>query len=31
MKDWAVAFFAAALIVGLAVWCARVLIWSFYG
>ena len=31
MKDWAVAFCAAALIVGLAVWCARVLIWSFYG
>jgi hypothetical protein len=31
MKDWAVAFIAAALLVGLAVWCARVLIWSFYG
>jgi hypothetical protein len=31
MKDWAVAFIAAVLIVGLIVWCARILIWSFYG
>jgi hypothetical protein len=31
MKDWAVAFIAAALILGLALWCARVFIWSFYG
>jgi hypothetical protein len=31
MKDWAVAFVAAALLVGLAVWCAKVLIWSLNG
>jgi hypothetical protein len=31
MKDWAVAFVAAVLIVGLIVWCARIFIWSFYG
>jgi len=27
MKDWAVSFIAAALLVGLIVWCARVFIW----
>jgi hypothetical protein len=30
MKDWAVSFIAAVLIVGLIVWCAKILIWSFY-
>jgi hypothetical protein len=27
MKDLAVSFIAAALLVGLIVWCARVFIW----
>lgn len=27
MKDWAVSFIAAVLLVGLIVWCARVFIW----
>lgn len=31
MKDWAVALIAAALIVGLSLWCTRIFIWSFYG
>ena len=31
MKDWAVSFIAAALIVGLIVWCARVFIEVMYG
>jgi hypothetical protein len=31
MKDWAVSFIAAALIVGLVVWCARVFIGVMYG
>jgi hypothetical protein len=31
MKDWAVAFIAAALLVGLIVWCARVFIGVIYG
>jgi hypothetical protein len=31
MKDWAVAFIAAVLIVGLIVWCARVFIMVMYG
>jgi hypothetical protein len=31
MKDWAVAFTAAVLIVGLIVWCARVFIMVMYG
>jgi hypothetical protein len=26
MRDWAVSFIAAALIVGLVVWCAKVFI-----
>jgi len=26
MKDWAVSFVAAALVVGLIVWCAKVFI-----
>jgi hypothetical protein len=31
MKDWAVSFIAAALILGLVVWCARVFIEVMYG
>jgi hypothetical protein len=27
MKDWAVSFIAAALLVGLVIWCAKVFIW----
>jgi hypothetical protein len=30
MKDWAVSFIAAALLVGLVIWCVKVLIWVFY-
>lgn len=26
MRDWAVAFIAAALLVGLVVWCAQIII-----
>ena len=28
MKDWAVSFIAAALLVGMVIWCARVFIWA---
>jgi hypothetical protein len=31
MKDWAVSFIAAVLIVGLIVWCAKVFIEVIYG
>jgi hypothetical protein len=31
MKDWAVSFIAAALLIGLIVWCARVFIEVIYG
>jgi hypothetical protein len=31
MKDWAVAFIAAALLLGLVVWCARIFIGVVYG
>jgi hypothetical protein len=31
MRDWAVSFVAAALLVGLIVWCARVFIEVMYG
>jgi hypothetical protein len=31
MKDWAVSFIAAVLLVGLVVWCARVFIEVMYG
>jgi hypothetical protein len=31
MKDWAVAFIAAALVAGLVVWCAKVFIEVAYG
>jgi hypothetical protein len=27
MKDWAVSFIAAALLVGMVIWCAKVFIW----
>lgn len=27
MKDWAVSFIAAALLIGMVVWCAKVFIW----
>jgi hypothetical protein len=27
MKDWAVSFIAAALLVGLVIYCAKVFIW----
>jgi hypothetical protein len=30
MKDWAVSFIAAVLLVGLVIWCVKVLIWVFY-
>jgi hypothetical protein len=31
MRDWAISFIAAGLIVGLIVWCARVFIGVMYG
>jgi hypothetical protein len=31
MKDWAVSFIAAALLIGLIVWCARIFIGVMYG
>ena len=31
MKEWAVSFVAAALVVGLVVWCAKVFIGVIYG
>jgi hypothetical protein len=27
MKDWAVSFIAAALLVGVVVWCAYIFVW----
>jgi hypothetical protein len=27
MKDWAVSFIAAAILVGFVIWCAKVFIW----
>jgi hypothetical protein len=27
MKDWAVSFIAAVILVGMVIWCARVFIW----
>jgi hypothetical protein len=29
MKDWAVSFIAAVLLVGLVVWCVKVFVWAF--
>jgi hypothetical protein len=31
MKDWAVSFVAAALVVGFVIWCARIFIEVMYG
>jgi hypothetical protein len=31
MKDWAVSFLAAALLVGFIVWCVKVFIGVIYG
>jgi hypothetical protein len=31
MKDWAVSFVAAVLIVGVIVWCAKIFIEVMYG
>jgi hypothetical protein len=31
MKDWVVSFIAAALLVGLVIWCAYVFIGVIYG
>jgi hypothetical protein len=31
MKDWAEAFVAAVLLVGVVIWCARVFIEVMYG
>jgi hypothetical protein len=30
MRDWAISFIAAVLLVGLVVWCVKVLLWVFY-
>jgi hypothetical protein len=31
MKDWAVSFIAAALLVGLVIWCAKIFTEVLYG
>jgi hypothetical protein len=31
MKDWAVSFIAAVLLVGLIIWCAKIFIEVMYG
>jgi hypothetical protein len=31
MKDWAASFLAAALLCGLAIWCAKVFVEVLYG
>lgn len=31
MKDWAVSFVAAAVLVGFMVYCVRVLMWAYAG
>lgn len=31
MKDWAVSFVAAVLVIGLVVWCAKIFIEVMYG
>jgi hypothetical protein len=31
MKDWAVSFIAAALLVGMVVWCAKIFVEFIYG
>jgi hypothetical protein len=30
MKDWAISFIAAALLVGFVIYCVKVVIWAFY-
>lgn len=29
MRDWAVSFIAAAVLVGFVVYCAKVLVWAY--
>jgi hypothetical protein len=29
MRDWAVAFIAAALLVGLVIWCVKIMVWAY--
>jgi hypothetical protein len=31
MKDWAVSFVAAVLVVGVVIWCAKIFIEVIYG
>jgi hypothetical protein len=31
MKDWAVSFIAAVLLIGMIVWCAKIFIEVIYG
>jgi hypothetical protein len=30
MKDWAISFLAASFLIGMVIWCVKVLIWAFY-
>ena len=30
MKDWAISFLTAILLVGFVIWCVKVLLWVFY-
>ncbi len=29
MKDWAVSFIAAALLVGLVIYCVKIMVWAY--
>lgn len=29
MKDWAVSFIAAAIFVGLMIWCVKIMVWAY--
>lgn len=31
MKDWAVAFIAATVVVAVVIWCTAVIVGAFYG
>lgn len=31
MKDWAVSFIAAVLLVGFIIYCVKVLVWAYAG
>jgi hypothetical protein len=31
MKDWAVSFIAAALLVGFIIYCVKVMVWAYVG